>query len=144
MVRNTVRAGKRHSLAKVSLPINTQAMPRVSLFERLDGLREHQVIWISSPAGSGQTTLVSTYLEARELPCLWYQVDVGDDDPASFFYYLGRAVLSAVPHIRKSFPALTPEYLLGLPTFTLRLFEELSSHILSFCRKTGKKAADKD
>ncbi len=131
MVRNTARGGTHHALAKVSPPVSIQALPRLKLFEKLESLQALQTIWISSPAGSGKTTLVSTYLEEREIPCLWYQVDVGDDDPATLFYYLGQAAHTAVPHIRKAFPALTPEYLLGLPTFTLRFFEDLCCQLLS-------------
>ncbi len=69
---------------------------------------------------------------------------MGDDDPATFFYYLGRAAVSAVPRIRKAFPALTPEYLSSLPTFTLRFFEELCSHLLSCHRKSGTREGSHD
>jgi ATP/maltotriose-dependent transcriptional regulator MalT len=51
-------------------------------------MRERPVIWIAGPAGCGKTTLVSSYLEARGIPCLWDQIDQGDADPATFFYYL--------------------------------------------------------
>jgi LuxR family maltose regulon positive regulatory protein len=139
MVQNNARARASNALAKVSPPVNAQALSRNHLFERINALRDHQAIWISSPAGSGKTTLVSTYLENRKIPCLWYQVDVGDDDPATFFYYLGRAAVSSVPRIRKAFPSLTQEYLLGLPTFTMRFFEDLCSHLLSHYPKTAKK-----
>lgn len=128
---NSARASTHPALAKVTPPLNTKALPRTHLFEKLDELRGHQVIWISSPAGSGKTTLVSTYLEDRKIPCLWYQADMGDDDPASLFYYLGKAALSAVPRAKKDFPALTPEFLPGLATFTLKFFEDLSTHLLS-------------
>jgi ATP/maltotriose-dependent transcriptional regulator MalT len=92
------------------------------------------VIWISGPAGSGKTTLASTYLEARPLPCLWYQVDSGDADLATFFYYLGLAGKKAAPRRRRPLPALTPEYLLGIPEFSRNFFEEL-------CRRVGSPAA---
>jgi ATP/maltotriose-dependent transcriptional regulator MalT len=83
------------------------------------------VIWVSGPPGCGKTTLVSSYIEARKLPCLWYQIDEGDTDPATFFYYLGLAAKRAAPRKRKPLPLLTPEYLQGISTFTLRYFEEL-------------------
>jgi DNA-binding SARP family transcriptional activator len=87
------------------------------------------VIWITGPAGSGKTTLVSSYIDANKLPCLWYQVDEGDSDIASFFYYMGLAAKKAVPGRRKPMPLLTPEYLLGIPTFTLRFFENLCGRL---------------
>ena len=126
-------------LAKVTIPRNAQALERDHLFKKLDQLRDQQTIWITSPAGSGKTTLLSKYLEIRDISCLWYQVDMGDDDPATFFHYLGLAALSRAPHTKKTFPALTPEYLSGLTIFTQKFFEELCSFLLSSSRKkTGK------
>lgn len=138
------RGKSRLALAKVTVPLNTKALAREHLFEQLDSLREHQITWITAPAGSGKTTLLSTYLDAREIPCLWYHVDMGDNDPATFFHYLGLAALSAVPRSAKDFTALTPEYLPGLPTFTLRFFEDLCSFLLSHDRKTGRKNHKQD
>jgi DNA-binding SARP family transcriptional activator len=91
----------------------------------LDRKRERPVIWVSGPPGCGKTTLVSSYLEARKLPCLWYQLEAGDADPATFFYFLGQAVQKASPRKRRPLPLLTPEYLQGIPTFTLRYFQSL-------------------
>jgi ATP/maltotriose-dependent transcriptional regulator MalT len=62
-------------------------------------------------------------------PCLWYQVDKTDDELSTFFYYMGLAAKKAAPHQRKSLPLLTPEYLSGIPTFTLRYFEKLYSRL---------------
>ena len=84
---------------------------------------------MSGPPGSGKTTLVASYLDDCKLPCLWYQVDGGDSDISTFFYYIGLAAKIASPRYRKPLPLLTPEYLLGIPTFTLRYFEELFSRL---------------
>jgi len=116
-------------IAKITRPILTEVFPRARLFGLLDRIRERPIIWVSGPPGCGKTTLVSSYLDARKLPCLWYQVDPGDADPATFFYYLGLAAKSAAPHKRKPLPLLTPEYLQGIPTFTLRYFEELFARL---------------
>jgi two-component SAPR family response regulator len=61
---------------------------------------------------------------------LWYQVDEGDSDPASFFYYLGLAAQRANPRKKKPLPFLTPEYLLGIKTFSQRFFESVYSRLL--------------
>ena len=58
---------------------------------------------------------------------LWYQIDPGDADPATFFYYLGQAARRASPHKRRRLPLLTPEYLPDLSTFARRYFENLNS-----------------
>ena len=113
------------SFAKVTPPSLTNIYYRERLFDLMDRFRGRSVIWITGPAGCGKTTLVSSYAKTRELSCLWYQVDPGDADPATFFYYLGLAAKKAAPRYRKSLPLLTPEYLSGLSVFTLRFFENL-------------------
>lgn len=113
------------AIAKVTRPEPAQVLMRTRLFERLDAEWEQPVIWVGAPAGAGKTLLVSSYLEARKLHGLWYQVDEGDADLATFFHYLGLAAREAAPRYRTPLPALTPEYLPGLKTFTRRYFERL-------------------
>jgi len=116
-------------IAKITRPILADIFPRVRLFKLMDTGRKKSVIWIAGPPGCGKTTLVASYLNARGLPCLWYQIDPEDSDPATFFYYLGQAAKSAAPQKRKPLPFLTPEYQQGIPTFTLRYFEELFARL---------------
>jgi DNA-binding SARP family transcriptional activator len=54
---------------------------------------------------------------------LWYQVDEGDTDLATFFYYLGRAI----PRSGRSLPLLTPEHRRGIAAFSRRFFRELTA-----------------
>jgi DNA-binding SARP family transcriptional activator len=72
---------------------------------------------------------VSSYLDAEKLPCIWYRMDEGDGDISSFYYYMGLAVRKAAPRKKKPMPLLTPEYMLGIPVFTRRYFEELYERI---------------
>jgi LuxR family maltose regulon positive regulatory protein len=116
------------SIAKITRPIPTGTLPRKRLFDHLDDCMQRPVVWISGPAGCGKTTLISSYLEARKRPCIWYQVDQGDSDLSTFFYYMGLAAKKEAPK-RKPLPLLTPEYLQGLPTFTLRYFERLCTFL---------------
>lgn len=95
----------------------------------MDKGRDKPVIWISAPAGSGKTTLAASYLDSRKLPCLWYRVDEGDVDIATFFYYMGIAVKRAVPSRRTPLSLLTPEYQRSIPLFTKRYFEELCGRL---------------
>ena len=116
-------------IAKITRPLLTEVFPRKRLFKVLDRSRKRPVTWIAGPPGCGKTTLVSSYLDARKLPCLWYQADSGDADPATFFYYLGLAAREAAPHKKKPMPLLTPEYRHGMSAFTLRYFEDLFARL---------------
>jgi ATP/maltotriose-dependent transcriptional regulator MalT len=98
---------------------------RTRLFRRLDDARRAPIIWIVGPPGIGKTTLVASYLQARKISPLWYQVDERDADIATLFHYLSVACQYLAPRYRQPLPNLTPEYLLGLPVFTRRFFETL-------------------
>jgi ATP/maltotriose-dependent transcriptional regulator MalT/DNA-binding SARP family transcriptional activator len=113
------------SLAKITRPRLPEIVARERLFRLLDNDRQYPIVWITGLAGSGKTTLVASYLEARQIPCIWYKIDEGDADPATFFYYLGLAAKKAAPQYRRSLPLLTPEYALGIQTFAKRYFESL-------------------
>ncbi|MDH4163775.1 MAG: hypothetical protein OEW15_13980 [Nitrospirota bacterium] len=110
---------------KIRRPSASGALLRKRLFDLLDKEQKRPLVWVSAPAGSGKTTLISSYIEHRERSCLWYQVDESDADPSTFFHYLGLAAQKVSPRKRKPMPKLTPEYLMGVPAFTRTFFEEL-------------------
>lgn len=112
-------------VAKITRPVLSGYFPRKRLFLLLDDARKRPIIWVSGPPGSGKTTLVSSYLEWKRRPCLWYQVSEGDADIATFFYYMGLAAQRASPRKRKLLPLLTSEYLPGHAVFAQRYFENL-------------------
>jgi ATP/maltotriose-dependent transcriptional regulator MalT len=113
----------KHKITDPGLPIDI--VQRERLFCLLEKDSEKPIKWIAGPGGSGKTTLVSSFLETRTLPALWYQVDLKDADPATFFYYLGQAFRDCVSPDQEHLPLLTPEYLTGLKSFTRRYFETL-------------------
>jgi LuxR family maltose regulon positive regulatory protein len=105
-----------------------EVYPRERLFGILDEAAQRPMVWISAPPGAGKTTLVASWLTSRKLPSLWYRLDAGDGDLATFFYYLGEAAKQTAPRHRKSLPLFTSEYQFGLSVFSKRFFESL------FCR----------
>lgn len=112
--------------AKLTRPKLRAVIARPRLFRRLDELLAHPVVWVAGPPGAGKTTLLSGHVEARQRPTLWYQIDSGDGDVATFFHYLRLAasVLGPSQDV-EPLPALTPEYLPDLPGFTRRFFRAL-------------------
>ncbi|MGE3977614.1 MAG: BTAD domain-containing putative transcriptional regulator [Nitrospira sp.] len=117
------------SLAKLNPPRLPAIVERPRLYRSVDRARKRPVLWINAPPGFGKTTLVAGYLRARKFQSLWYQVDEGDSDLATFFHYLGVAARQTAPRYRTPLPHLTPEYLQGLPTFTRRFFEGLYARL---------------
>jgi LuxR family transcriptional regulator, maltose regulon positive regulatory protein len=113
------------ALAKTTAPTLAGTVPRARLFRRLDQARRRPVTWVWAPPGAGKTTLVASYLATRRLGGLWYQLDEGDADVATFFYY----VALAAPRRRRALPLLTAEYRAGLPVFARRFFRELYSRL---------------
>jgi ATP/maltotriose-dependent transcriptional regulator MalT len=81
-------------------------------------------VWVEAAPGSGKTTLAASWLDSRTRPCLWYQIDAGDADVATFFHYIGLAVRQATPRRKEPLPHLTAEYLASISVFARRFFED--------------------
>lgn len=124
-------AAKKTAYPKLTRPDVTGISPRTRLLELLEDVNQ-AVIWISSPGGSGKTTLAASYLDVYKRPCLWYQMDEGDVDPATFFHYMSIAAKMASSGKVPSLPAMTPEYLQhGVSFFAKKYFENLYRRLVS-------------
>jgi LuxR family transcriptional regulator, maltose regulon positive regulatory protein len=118
------------AINKIS-PIATDSiLARTRLFTVLQHDTPGKAFWLSGPGGCGKTSLVASYLNQAALPVLWYHVDSRDRDPATFFYYFGKAAMPLLA-AEAPMPLLTPEYLAEIDTFILGYFETLFQRIPS-------------
>jgi LuxR family transcriptional regulator, maltose regulon positive regulatory protein len=119
----------RTSINKITSPSVSGIYPRTRLFTCMDDALARQVVWVRGPAGSGKSTLVASYLGSRNLPHVWYQVDEGDSDIGTLFYYLGLAARKAAPDDEQPLPLLTKDYQESALLFSRRYFENLFARL---------------
>jgi ATP/maltotriose-dependent transcriptional regulator MalT/DNA-binding SARP family transcriptional activator len=80
-----------NNIAKITRPEVSGTLFRQRLFHLIQQAEKSPVIWVSGPPGAGKTSLLSSYITSRNAPCLWYKIDSGDTDLASFFKYMAQA-----------------------------------------------------
>ena len=120
-----MRAPKVPLPAKLTRPRANALLPRERIFRQLNAPDGVRWTWVSAPAGAGKTSLGSSWIESKRCACLWYQLDAGDADPATFFHYLSLHGLHVAGRKRVHLPPLTPEFLPGLDLYARRFFEQL-------------------
>ena len=113
--------------AKICIPQLTEVYRRERLFRVLDAAVRKRVVWIAAPAGAGKTSVVTTYLEARSLPALWYNVDSRDSDVANLFHYLAMAARLASKRRGPVLPVFSVENQAGVAAFARGFFEALGA-----------------
>lgn len=75
------------TLAKLTAPRVNNLHQHNRLNKLLSSALNHPVIWVTSPAGAGKTSYVTSYIHKKKLDMVWYQLDEGDTDIASFLLH---------------------------------------------------------
>lgn len=75
--------------AKLKAPVlRKQFVPRTELYRKLDMLSDRKVTVVQGLAGSGKTTLMTSYMRERpDLGWRWLTLDETNNDVRSFWYY---------------------------------------------------------
>jgi len=121
------------TLAKLTRPKLYDALPRTRLFSLLDEAATRPIVWICAPPGSGKSTLVASYLEARGLPHLWYQYDAGDADTATFVHYMRIATQQLAGKAAAALPLFSSESQENLARFARVFFRDVFSALPHPC-----------
>jgi len=121
------------SIAKINPPKLAKIVSRQRLFNTLDDGLGKPVMWIKGNAGAGKTTIIASYLETKNNPLIWYQIDAGDSDPASFMYYLSLAAKKELKSKTTALPVFKPDYLPSIKIFSQNYFRTLFQHLNKPC-----------
>ena len=126
-------AARTPALAKLTRPKLYDALPRPRLFALLDEAAKRPIVWLCAPPGAGKSTLVASWLEARELRHIWYQVDAGDADPATYVHYMRIAAQHVAGKAATALPLYTSELQQNLARFARGFFRDFFSVLPNPC-----------
>ena len=97
---------------------------RARLITALAQAWTHRLTLVSAPPGYGKTTLVSSWLQEKDLAYSWLSLDEGDNDPIRFLEYFLTALHKVVPTIRVEMLELLQGNQAGS-------FEALNAHLIN-------------
>ncbi|MDB5882427.1 MAG: transcriptional activator domain [Ramlibacter sp.] len=123
---------KNARLAKLTAPLARGLVQRERLFTMLDCLEHGRLAWVSGPGGAGKTSLLASWLTARQRNVVWYRIDAGDRDPATLFHYLALSLQDGTSS-HEPLPHFTPEFMAGLDTFARSYFQGFFAQLTPPC-----------
>lgn len=78
---------------KFGIPrIQRNLLARSDLVSNLEEATKHELVLVSTPAGFGKTTLLSSWAQSAERSVAWLSLDGDDNDPVRFWRYMIEAV----------------------------------------------------
>lgn len=91
MLRNDLLASKFH-MPRLRTGQHTELVPRPQVVELLEQGTKRALTLISAPAGSGKTTILSSWLRDSEVIAAWLSLDRHDNDLLRFWTYVVAAL----------------------------------------------------
>ena len=116
---------------KTRCPLVNRLLNRPRLLTQLAQYGEVPATAVIAPPGYGKTALVSGFVSSMDALSIWYSVDEGDNDPASFFYYLKDAITEMTPRRRKVLPVYRQEDAMNLKLFARDFFSAVYQRLPS-------------
>jgi DNA-binding SARP family transcriptional activator len=93
--------------AKLTMPRTLRVLRRARVLDAIARALREGGLWVAAPAGYGKSTALADYVRSRTTRHVWYRVDEGDRDVASFFHDLAGAL---APAQARRLPVFGPEY----------------------------------
>lgn len=72
---------------------------RSGLVSSIEASLNDKVVIVTAPPGYGKTTLMGEVVSEISYPVVWYQLDEGDNDPATFMAYLLEGLHRQLPEV---------------------------------------------
>ena len=110
---------------KIHQPQLNEYVLRENLIKRTIDNSNKAVTAVIAPPGYGKTTLISSYLNSKNEPSVWYSVDDSDADFASFFPQFSLGIRKATPKKRKPIPEYHPGDAMNIKVFARRYFNAI-------------------
>ena len=101
---------------------------RERAFNEIDQKRDYPMIWIEGQAGSGKTTLVSSYLEKNNCNCFWYRISESDNNLVEFLYRFSSELSSFLPKTSQSLDMLSLPFQPDIKSLFKSMFSELQQN----------------
>jgi ATP/maltotriose-dependent transcriptional regulator MalT/DNA-binding SARP family transcriptional activator len=124
---------KSHLNSKVNPIMNQNIVRRERLECQIRENLDKKLILITSQAGSGKTTLISSILESVKVPPIFYSFDTSDKEISSFLYHFFSKIQVTASGFAKKFEKkkqLCDKDQIGPPTLLASLFvDELKQHL---------------